>query len=321
MVAQTGLPSLPPLSIQGTSAMMYNNKTEDHTDFKNHEIELMAAGSMRETIGFFVNAVLSTSEAPGETELEEAFLVWRHALDTSVNARFGRLRPDISLWKANASLIESVPATMAPGAEGVDLSEPQSGFELNALLGPRLFAAVGIVDRDLSADKSQKECYGRVSYKIGGADYRAKEPDVDFDKEDIWDFLSVSFGAFGYSGKTLDPADYTAHDFYRAGLETGILYKKFSLMLGAVKGSSRFASAPPRESRATSAEIEYLFASKWKGLVRYDHASVEGGAAKRHYIPALVFAPLQVFKVTLSIDQETSDADTTTGMLSAQLAF
>ncbi len=326
-VLLTGLPTSLPVSIQATFDMNYDKKAEDRYDLKNYEVELFAAGSLRDTIGFFMNEVIASSEAPGETELEEAYAIWRHALDTPINVKGGKLRPDVSLWKSNNWLIESRPATVQD-VNGFALMDPQNGIELNSVLGPSLFAAAGVVDRTIGTmsgpaplDQTAKEYYGHISYKIGGTDYRGKEPEIDFTKESIWDFLSVSLGAFGYNGKTFDDTDNSTHNFYRAGLEAGVLYKKLSLMLGWVRGQNKYINDETKRSTADSAEIDYLFTSKLIGLIRYDVVSVDGEPTVTHVIPAIAYSPIQSSKIVLSMDQEKAAANTTTGMLRVQLAF
>jgi hypothetical protein len=322
-----GLPTVLPVSLQATFSINYDRKAEDRFNFKNYEVELFAAGTLRDTIGFFMNEVIASSDAPGQTSLEEAFVIWRHALDTPINIKGGKLRPDVSLWKSNNWLIESKPATVE-NINGFALMDPQSGIELNAVLGPRFFAAAGMVDRTIGTtsgitpvDQTAKEYYGHISYKIGGTDYRGKEPEVDFAKESIWDFLSVSLGAFGYNGKTLDDTDNSTHTFYRTGLEAGVLYKKLSLMLGWVQGQNKYTNDQTKRSTADSAEIDYLFTSKLICLIRYDVVAVDGEATVRHIIPAVVYSPVQSSKLVLSVDQEKAAANNTTGMLRAQIAF
>jgi hypothetical protein len=206
--------------------------------------------------------------------------------------------------------------------------DPQTGLELNAVLGPRFFGAAGMVDRTIGTtsgpdplDQTAKEYYGHISYKIGGTDYRGKEADIDFATESIWDFLSVSLGAFGYNGKTFDDTDNSIHNFCRSGLEAGVLYKKFSLMLGWVQGRNKYVNDQLKRSTANSAEIDYLFTSKLVGILRYDVVSVDEEPSVRHIIPALAYSPIQSSKIVLSVDQEKAVSNNTTGMLRAQIAF
>jgi hypothetical protein len=322
-----GLPTLLPVSLQATFDISHDRKAEDRYDFKNYEVELFAAGTLRDTIGFFMNEVIASSEAPGETELEEAFVIWRHALDAPINVKGGKLRPDVSIWKSNNWLIESKPATVQD-INGFALKDPQNGIELNAVLSPRFFAATGMVDRTIGTtsgpeplDQTAKEYYGHVSYKIGGTDYRGKESDIDFEKESIWDFLSVSLGAFGYNGKTFDDTDNSTHNFYRTGLEAGVVYKKLSIMLGWVQGQNKYINDQTKKSAASSAEIDYLFTSKLMGLLRYDVVSVDEEPSVRHFIPAIAYSPVQSSKIVLSVDQEKAASNNTTAMLRAQIAF
>jgi hypothetical protein len=321
----SGLPTTVPLSAMLTQNIVYDRKSGDQWDFKSYELELLAAGSLLDKIGFFANEIVASSEAPGKTELEEAYVIWRHALDTPLNIKRGKIRPQVSLWKSDNWLIED-PATLSYNAgDTFNLQDPQNGMEVNAVLGSRFFAAAGIVDRDLgvngsNTDRNEKEYYGHLDVKIGGTDYLGHEPDIDLDKDSLWDFLAVKLGGFGYSGKTVDTAGDALHDFYRAGLELGIQYRNLSVRLGEVKGRNTYSADPPKKSTAASAELDYLFNAKFMGLVRYDQVDVDGDATTRHIIPALAYMPIQTCKVVLSVDNEKSE-NNTTGMLRVQITF
>jgi hypothetical protein len=323
----TGLPPILPVSVELTHDIAYDKKAETHYNFKPFEVEFLAAGAVGDKIGFFMNEVIASSEAPGETELEEAFLVWRRAFDTPIDIKGGKLRPDVSIWKSNNKLIEEKRAPLAYTVDGLALKDPQNGIELNAVLGARFYVAGGVLDRIIGTDsvtaidKSAKEYYGHASYKIGGADYHGKEPEVDFGKDTIWDYLSVTLSAFGYSGETLDNTDNMTHSFHRAGLEAGVQYKKLSLMLGGVTGENKYSVDPTKKSAASSAELDYQFTSTLIGLVRYDVVAVDGQRTKTSVVPAVVYAHLQSARVLLSAHSEKADKNNTTGLLRVQIIF
>jgi hypothetical protein len=187
-------------------------------------------------------------------------------------------------------------------------------------------------DRNNSSDEknphSVNDFYGRVGVKIGGSDYLGKEPDIDLDKDSVWDFLSVSFNAFGYNGST-SKGDGVDHDLTRIGVEAEALYKKWLLMLGATAGENNAEADDPLKSTALSAEINYLYSAKYAATVRYDSLDIDGKDLRTVISPSVTYAPLQNFKLRLSvaIDSNPGNAATgkaeknTTATLTASMSF
>jgi hypothetical protein len=172
------------------------------------------------------------------------------------------------------------------------------------------------VDRN---GQNRKEGYGHISVKIGGTDLLGHEPEVDLEKDSVWDFLTITLGGFGYFGSNgrfdaLGLQAQNRNDFYRAGAECDLLYKRFHL-----KGSGAFgrddnanltsASVSPLESHAYAFEGEYMFGVPINliALFRYEYLNVGNGGTHR-YIPALAYAPLQNTK--LSLQYNYTDAPT-----------
>src|SRR6185369_2083029 len=94
---------------------------------------LNAGGNFREKAAFFATYVAysentsnitnttSTTPTNNSTDINELFFIWRHALDTPVNFRIGRMQPKLALWKSNNKL--SVTNSFAPYAYTVGISE------------------------------------------------------------------------------------------------------------------------------------------------------------------------------------------------------
>ena len=109
------------------------------------------------------------------------------------------------------------------GNSPFSLDAPEDGVEVSALIGNRLLLAGGVVDRN---GQNRKEGYGHASYKIGGTDFKGHEPEVDLENDSVWDFLTITLGAFGYSGRNgqfdnLGIAQ-NLNEFYRVGGEVEV---------------------------------------------------------------------------------------------------
>ena len=331
----SGLPEMLPVSLTGTLDVAYNNDAVDGNklDLSTRSLRLQAGGAFREAAGFFLSynlysqgvqtsATSVTSPAHNantppnnDPDINELFAIWRHALGTPINLRVGRMEPKLSLWKKSdrviltpsfASTAYTVGSSFSQGASPFSLDAPEDALELNTLLGNRVFLAGGVVDRN---GQHHKDGYGHVSVKIGGTDLKGNEPEVDMETDSIWDFLTLTLGGFGYVGSNGQFDDRGVaqfrNDFYRAGAECDLLYKRFHL-----KGSGSFgrddnpnfshAGGSALESHAYAFEGEYMFGVPVNlvAVFRYEYQEDETGGTRR-YIPAISYAPLQNTKVSL----------------------
>lgn len=342
-----GIPKEIPISLLGEYSIKYDDNAEDKTNMKNYEGELLAGGTFGDTISFFLIDVLGGSDGGEDVpnEVEEAFVMYRHALGSPLNIKAGKFMPQTSIWKENNKIIGATPAVIDFAVDEANgetpLTEPQYGIELNSVIGNRLFTAAGVLDpkdRNVHADdetnsegvKGRKDYYGHISYKIGGADFLGNDP-ASGNSKSILDDISITVGAFGYQGNTLDPLDNSIHDFNRAGLEAGLLYKKLNIMMSGVRGTNHFSSDSDNsslKSKAFSAEADYQIAHNLMTVLRYDYVHIDHTETTDHVIPAVVYAPLQNFKVSLEVDiahakdEATGDkTNNTTGTLNLAYSF
>lgn len=329
----SGIPAVIPVSFLTSVSYLYNEKVEDDFDMKRFSAEILTGGAFGgERIGFWFHESLGNQGTTATNSLSgpsNLFFVARHPFGAPLHVRAGKFSPDLSLWRTtlNGRLL-----SMGARVDGFAVNGAQNGLELNSFLGPRVFAVVGLNDRNNSSDSkaphSVNDYYGRVSVKLGGTDYHGKEPDIDLDKDSVWEFLSVSFNAFGYSGST-SKGDGVDHDLNRVGVEAEASYKKWLLMLGATAGQNNADDDDPLSSTAFSVEIDYLYSAKFAATLRYDSLEVDGKDLRTVISPSITYAPLQNFKLRLSvaIDSNPTDAATdkavenTTATLSAAMSF
>lgn len=319
------IPELLPISFTASINAAYNHNAANELDLSTRALKLHAGGNFREKAAFFATYVAysentssitgTTSSTPtnNNTDINELFFIWRHAFDTPVNIRVGRMQPKLSLWKSNNRL--SVTNSFAPYSYTVGISEfsieqPQDALEANAILGNRFFAAAGVVNRK---HQNTKEGYGHVSYKIGGADFLGNEPEVDLEKEEsVFDFLTATIGVYGYYGKNGTPNTTAGvapvqNQYYRTGVDLEILYKLVRLRLAGVLGEddNAFLTASPTgiRSYAAAVEGEYTFRKNLVGAFRFEYQD-DGREFVRRYIPTLGYTPLQNVKVALEYKHE-----------------
>lgn len=332
----SAIPEQLPISFSANFHATYNGNAVNEFDFSTRALKLNIGGNFAEKAGFFgtyliytedATNIVNTSQTPGnmttKNEIGELFLIWRHFLDTPLNLKIGRLQPKLGLWKSNNKL--SMTNSFAPYAYTVGksvfrLEQPQDALEANAVLNNRFFVAGGVVNRK---QQNTKEGYGHISYKFGGADFLANEPDVDLNKEEsLLDFLAVTVGGYGYFGTNGQPNTTTGvkpvqNRFYRTGIDLDILYKLFRLRLAGVLGRDDNPELgtikQATKSYVTSVEGEYSFLKNLIGAVRFEYQD-DGRGYIRRYIPTLGYAPLENLKVTVEYKHEiaTHYQDTTT---------
>jgi hypothetical protein len=318
----SGIPEMVPVSLTASFDLAYDEHAAngDKLDISTRSLVLSAGGALRDKAGFFLNYNLYTqgafdprvSNVPGNNSpnIGELFLVWRHALDTPINLKVGRFRPKLSLWKTSNKLTV---ASMAPSAYKVGSSQfavdaTEDGLEANSIVASRLFLAGGVVNRK---GQNTKEGYGHVSFKLGGADYLGNEPEVDLESDSIWDFLTVTTGLYSYFGRNADQLNGIAQNFnnyYRAGADLDILYKRLRVKLSGVQGKDTnpgFLAANVAEIRSMvlASEADYMFDTDLIALFRYEYQD-DGTAITRRYIPMIAYAPIQNTKLTLEYKYE-----------------
>ena len=322
-----GLPQTVPISISGTLNASYNDDLPyDKVDLSARAVSLFSGGVIRDKIGFFlkynlyaegafdpsVNNTSTNSSPPNANDLEEFYLVWRKTFGTPINLKAGRFRPKLSLWKkSNKTGISDFPTT----SYRVDRSSFTSdstgdALEANGILFNRLFFAAGGVDRN---GQDTNEGYAHLSLKIGGSDFKAKEPDLDLDSESIFDYIYLVIGGYGYTGRNSTSLSSTQrNNFYRTGVDLDLVIKSARLKLAWAKGQDNnpdFSSHLRRNTDIYAAQAEMMITTELLGFFRYEYHETWDGQLVDRYIPALVYAPVQNTKVTLEYQHTTTDSN------------
>lgn len=312
-----GLPQTVPLSISATLNAAYDNEVATHkVDLSTRAVSLLAGGVFRDKIGFFLKynlyaegeynpAVSNTPvnvNSPYANDLDEFYLLWRNALRTNVNLKAGRFRPTLSLWKKSnkTGISDFATTSFKVGKSQFSADATEDAVEANAILFNRVFVAAGVVDRN---GQKNNEGYGHISAKFGGSDFRANEPDIDLDKESIFDYTSLVLGAYGYTGRnSIDLYSTQLNSFYRVGADIDLMVKNARLKLAFARERDTnpdFSSHAENITDVWLAQAEYMFTPDLLAFARYELTSQNDGSRINRYIPAVAFAPIQNVKITL----------------------
>lgn len=318
----SGLPAEIPVGFSASWTGTYNQDAEDDFDPKRYSIQMQGGGNIKDKVGFYFVVPLA-SEAGSSVSVEESFFDVREPFGVPIDVRVGKMIPDLSVWLPGNRL-SGRPATWSATVDGFSLSSAQVGAEVNAILGGRVLAVAGVLDKNIAPSgapsHASEEFYGHLEGKIGGADYHAKEPDVDLEKDSVWDFLSLTAGVFGYSGASFDPDAGAEYDITRLGIDAGAEYKGFTLRLSYVNGTNDEAVGS-RDSDVYSAAAEYVFNPRYAVALRYDVTDVEDDEKRTTVVPTLIWAPWQNLKVSLAYTHDDYVTTVKTASLRAQIVF
>lgn len=322
-----GLPQTVPISISGTLNASYNDDLPyDKVDLSTRAVSLFSGGVIRDKIGFYLKYNLyaegafdpsvsntpTNSSPPNANDLEEFYLVWRNTLGTPINLRVGRFRPQLSLWKkSNKTGISDMPTTSyRVGSSTFSSDSTEDAIEANSIFFNRLYFAAGLVDRN---GQDTNEGYAHLSVKIGGSDFKAKEPDLDLDTESILDYMYLVIGGYGYTGRnSISLASDQRNNFYRTGVDLDLVIKSARLKAAWAKGQDSnpdFLSHLQSMTDIYAAQADFMFTPDLLGFFRYEYHETWDGRTVNRYIPALVYAPIQNTKVTLEYQYTTVDSN------------
>ncbi|MBP1728684.1 MAG: hypothetical protein H6Q56_1057 [Deltaproteobacteria bacterium] len=340
-----GLPQTVPLSLSAALNASYNDDASyDKLDLSTRAISLLAGGVFRAKLAFYLKynlyaegefdpAVSNTplnASPPNANDLQEFYLVWRNTFDTPVNIKAGRLQPALSLWKKSdkVGISDFVTTSFRVGASTFSADAAEDAIEANAVLFDRLFVAAGVVDRN---GQDSNEGYGHISLKIGGADFKGKEPDIDLDKESIYDYMYLVLGGYVYYGRNSDSlASNERNYFYRTGAEMDLVIKNARLKVAYAREHDNNADfAVPHDEQSTdalAAQAEYMFTPDLIAYARYELLNPGDGGSVQRYIPGIAFAPIQNTKVTFEYQHVADNTDSSNGdsnlyLLGIRVAF
>lgn len=322
-----GLPQTVPLSLSASLNASYDDDAaHDKVDLSTRALSLLSGGVFRDKLGFYLKynlyaeggfnpSVSNTplnSDAPYASDLEEFYLVWRNTFGTPINLKAGRFRPQLSLWKKSnkVGISDFATTSFRVGSSTFSSDAPEDGIEANAVLFNRLYVAAGVVDRN---GQDRNEGYGHLSFKVGGSDFHAREPEMDLDNESILDYLYLVLGCYGYTGSNSgNSASNERNNFYRAGVDLDLVVKGTRLKLAWAKGDDEnpdFVSHAREVTDVYAAQGSYMLTKDLMAQFRYEYQEMNDGLVIKRYIPVVAFSPLEIqnTKVTLEYQHITTD--------------
>jgi len=336
-----GLPQTVPISLSATLNAAYDDSASyDKVDLSTRAVSLLAGGVFRDKLGFFlkynlyaegefVPAASNTplnSDSPNAKDLEQFYLVWRNTLGTPINLKAGRFRPQLSLWqKSNkVSISDFATTSYRVGASTFTVDSTADAIEANTVLLNRIYLAAGVVDRD---GQDRNEGYGHISFKIGGSDFHAREPELDLDNESIMDYLYLVVGGYGYTGRnSVSLASNERNNFYRAGVDLDLVIKSARLKLAWATGEDKnpdFASHVKTTSDVFAAQGSYMVTKDIMALFRYEYQDVDEVTTER-YIPTVSFSPLEIQNTKVTLEYQHARTENLTSnltLLGIRVAF
>lgn len=314
----SGLPEVLPISLVAQHNIVYNTDNSPEFDLDGGtELEIFGAGNFRNQVGFWADANLSDGNSG------EIFVQLRQPYGVPFNVKVGRFKPKLSLWKANdRSSLKGFGynSIKAPGND-FRISANQGAVEVNSVIGSRVFAAAGVTNgpepaTSSKADRNGKDYYGHLSVRVGGTDFLGREPEVDLDRDSVWDFLTLTFGGFGYVGRSRDGGN----DFYRAGLEGELIYKRFKARLNGTYGhdDDPAGNGLAVKTRFAMAQAQCLIGSNVIPSLRFEIQDVEGSGVTRRYIGGVSYAFMQNLRLAAEYvynDEPADSSSQTTGRI------
>ena len=237
------IPGTTPISLFLNGEMDYNPKNDptnptggERFSFGGlgNSIEAVAAGTLGEDLSFWGHAILSSDGL----ELNRMFLIFSNLIGDSyaVNARVGVFEPSLFSFSTHRAWMEGYWLTTRALSNdmGWSIEETQKGIEVNGMLHGRFGYSVGVVE-GFGAVHSDKDFYGHVTYKMGGAPLDGvvqggaapnnPQPYID---------NSLTVGAFAYRGFAFIGPDSLPQNtnFTMFGGDINVFYDRFNLFGG-----------------------------------------------------------------------------------------
>lgn len=249
------IPGTPPLAIRVGSGFNYDSNDEIKTSFLAPSLNLMAAGTMGENIGFYAGAHLFEEGEAGS--IDRAFIQISNLFapklgDYALNLRIGQFIPNAVPFSNHRGLAltpyafntysatsEGFTAGHAHGEDAFGIETFQLGVELSGIVKHRFRWGVGLVNGSgpSAETNSAKDGYFRAAYKYGGMGFDGSGGATDESGRN-WVDNSITIGGFAYlsSGKnegTTGPNDLKRD---RIGIDINVWYANTNLFGGWIRG-------------------------------------------------------------------------------------
>ncbi len=300
------IPGKPPLSIRVGSGFNYDKNDEIETSFRAPSLNLMAAGTMGENIGFYAGAHLFEEGEIGS--IDRAYIQISNLLapklgNYALNLRIGQFIPNVVPFANHRGLaltpyaFNTYSATSegfivghAHGGDAFALETFQLGVELSGIVKHHFRWGTGLVNGSGpgAETNSAKDGYFRAAYKHGGMGFDGYGGGADESGRN-WVDNSITLGGFGYLGSGKNDEAVGPNDLKRDrfGVDVNVWYANTNLFGGWIRGKDEvMEGATPVDKKYDLGFVEAnQIVYPWLiALARYEQAEPEGGDAIKQVV-------------------------------------
>lgn len=293
------IPGTPPLAIRVGSGFNYDRNEQIKTSFVAPSLNLMAAGTMGENIGFYAGAHLFEEGEVGS--IDRAYMQISNILAPqlgayTLNLRIGQFIPNVVPFANHRGLALTPYAfnTYSATSEGFTIGHAhegdsfgietfQLGVELSGIVKHRFRWGVGLVNGSGPGEEtnSAKDGYFRAAYKYGGMGFDGSGGGADESGRN-WVDNSFTLGGFAYLGSnsnegTAGPGDLKRD---RYGVDVNVWIANSNLFGGWIRGTDEVmegVALVDKKYNLGFVELNQIVYPWLIGLARYERAEPEGG--------------------------------------------
>ena len=301
------IPGNVPVAFYAHQRVFFDENTTPTTNFKfPHEFKIFTAGNFDEPFSFWgeVDLEAASSSSTFSSGLKRVFFQANDLFSQESWGRFGLLPEDalnLRLGLIDIGVLaqplnvrrtvnKPLPYTYVV-ADGWDLGDLSSGFEINGVALHRLKYNAGMVNGTTSGtpagvfdENNAKDLYYRVAYKYGGLSVDGKEwagaEAGELKATDNWADNAITIGQFGYFGKSTFSS--RNNQFWRLGLDARANFGKLDLYGALVRGRDNKASTTVQDLYTSSwfIEADYGLFPWLQPAIRYEQANYEKAFAR-----------------------------------------
>jgi len=276
-----------PISARARMGFVVETNEDDATtsQFGQPALQLIAGSTMGEDITFFVGAHLFED---GETgSIDRFYLKLDNMFNSSIPdhllyMRIGQFIPELVPFASNHRALSNTAYafnTYAPsqgasfagghahGAGPFGIENFQLGIEFSGIVNSRLRYVVGVVNGNgIGEDNnSDKDFYGRASYKFGGMAYDGTGVEAAGSNEKE---TSLAIGVFGYQGNGIEGTE--SFSFNRIGVDFNLYYSDLNIIGGYIFGED---GVEAQGYNLYFVEADYMLYPWMSCILRYEQAN------------------------------------------------
>ncbi len=294
------IPGTSPLAIRVGSSFEYDKAEDIKTSFTAPSLNLMAAGTMGDNIGFYAGAHLFEEGEVGSIDrayIQVSSLFADKLGDYALNLRIGQFIPNAVAFANHRGLAltsyayNTYAATADDfsaghhGAEAFGIETFQLGVELSGIVKHRFRWGAGLVNGSGPGGEtnSAKDGYFRAAYKYGGMGFDGSGGATDA-KGRNWVDNSITLGGFAYLGSGDNDGSAGPNDLKRDryGIDVDVWYVNTNLFGGWIRGKDEVmegATLVDKKYDLGFIELNQIVYPWLIGLARYERAEPEGAEA------------------------------------------